>query len=220
MEIREIPVTRTARYALTSHPDDTTTEVWFACHGYSQLAAEFLTFLLPAARPGRVLVAPEGLSRFYVGGGTGRVGASWMTREGREAEIRDYVAYLDAVREHIIGAIPRSPRVTILGFSQGTATAFRWAVQGGTPPERLILWGGGAPDDHDPDRIRKALAGTDITLVTGTEDTYATPAALERDAEALRALGLQASVVTFDGGHRISRATLGELANGGSGDDG
>src|SRR5687767_2104602 len=64
-------------------------EVWLACHGYGQLAGRFLAGLDAVRAPGRLLVAPEGLSRFYVDDRHERVGASWMTREAREDEIDD-----------------------------------------------------------------------------------------------------------------------------------
>lgn len=212
MHQREISIHRTARYALSAIPDAGTAEVWFACHGYGQLAGRFLEYLLPVAGPDRVLVAPEGLSRFYLDGGTGRVGASWMTREDRAAEIHDYVAFLDAVRGEVLRGLPLIPRTTILGFSQGTATAFRWAVQGSEPPDRLILWGGGVPGDHQPEPTRTALGRTKISLVTGTRDEYTSPSVMERDADLLRSLGLSVDVRVFDGGHAIHRVTLSELA--------
>src|ERR1051325_10016453 len=51
----------------------------------------------------RRLVAPEGLSRFYLSerATERRVGASWMTREDRLAEIADYLGYLDAVYDDV-----------------------------------------------------------------------------------------------------------------------
>ena len=213
MDYHEITVPRTARFALSAEPGDATTEIWFACHGYAQLAGSFLESLMPAAAPGRVLVAPEGLSRFYLDSGAGRVGASWMTKEGREAEIRDYVALLDAVRAEVTRGLPSHPSITILGFSQGSATAFRWAVRGKTPPDRLILWGGGVPGDHDPVATRQTLGNTSVTLVTGTRDRYTSPSAMERDAATLRETGVAVDVAIFDGGHRLDDATLLELAD-------
>jgi predicted esterase len=208
MHHREISVHRTARYALSAIPDAETAEVWFACHGYGQLASRFLEYLASVTTPGRVLVAPEGLSRFYLDGGTARVGASWMTREDREAEIRDYTGFLDAVRGEVLHGLPLAPRTTIFGFSQGTATAFRWAVQGTQPPERLILWGGGVPGDHETERTRTVLSRTKVSLVTGSRDEYTSPSVLEHDARMLRSLGLDVDVRVFDGGHAIHRETL------------
>src|SRR5207237_10690301 len=98
----------------------------------------------------RHLVAPEGLSRFYVGEGATerRVGASWMTREDRLAEIEDYVRYLDAVYDDVFGRLDRA-RVTVhaLGFSQGAATVSRWTAMGTSRIDRVLLWGGELPPD-------------------------------------------------------------------------
>ena len=57
----------------------------------------FLGYCQALEDESRVLVAPEGLSRFYVNATHGLVGASWMTREDRQHEIDDYVGYLDAI---------------------------------------------------------------------------------------------------------------------------
>lgn len=132
-----------------------------------------------------------------------------MTREARSHEIEDYVSFLDAVRNEVLGSADRP--YLILGFSQGAATAFRWAVRSGKPPSRLVLWGGGVPPDEDDDAVRKALANTPITLVTGEADRYAPPAAIREDAERLRQLGLEVSVDFFDGGHRLDKKTLARI---------
>ncbi|MGH7656893.1 MAG: alpha/beta hydrolase, partial [Gemmatimonadales bacterium] len=181
-----------------------------ACHGYGQLAEPFLGFLAPAMVPGRVVIAPEALSRFYLDSGTGRVGASWMTREARSREIEDYVAFLDEVRAAVLGG-NTSTATLILGFSQGAATAFRWAVRTSTPPSKLVLWAGGVPPDEKDDAVRAALAETAIVLVTGEADKYATPAAVREDAARLTRLGLEVRVEVFDGGHRLDKKTLGRI---------
>ncbi len=46
-----------------------------------------------------------------------------MTKEDRENEIADYVDFLDAVFGEVVTP---GARVTVLGFSQGVATAARW----------------------------------------------------------------------------------------------
>ncbi|MBU1820027.1 MAG: phospholipase, partial [Bacteroidetes bacterium] len=90
-----------------------------------------------------LIVAPEALSRFYLNGDFNRVGASWMTREARESEIDDYVAYLESVSKSIFQDYsPEDVQITVLGFSQGTATACRWLNRGQIRCDRLIFWGG------------------------------------------------------------------------------
>src|SRR4051794_20826418 len=104
---------RTARY-FTLGTLATAGDVWFVCHGYGQLASRFLERFRPLEAGDRCVIAPEGLSRFYLTESPGerRVGVSWMTREDRLHEIDDYVRYLDAVHARI--APSRQARVTVL----------------------------------------------------------------------------------------------------------
>ena len=128
---------RTARYFTLGAPASAR-EFWFACHGYGQLASRFLERFRGIEAEGRCIIAPEGLSRFYLTESSTerRAGASWMTREDRLHEIDDYVRYLDALCS-AIGAARGA--ITALGFSQGTATVCRWAALGSARIDRLIL---------------------------------------------------------------------------------
>lgn len=207
-ERRTLSIPRAARYFLHGEPGPATREVWFGLHGYAQLADEFLAELAPLAAPDRVLVAPEGLSRFYRRGGRGPIGASWMTRVERVDEIEDYVRFLDAVYGEVLGDLAPEARVHVLGFSQGAATAARWAVLGRARVDRLILWGGDVPPDLELAAHREALARMDPTLVCGRQDALAADGRLEREREKLRAQGIECRVVEFDGGHELDEATL------------
>ncbi len=206
-----LAVERTARYYLIGDRD--ATDRWLVCHGYGQLAATFASYFGPIAAPGRLIVAPEALSRFYNGNGAGPVGASWMTREERGDEIRDYLAYLDRVLGELDPA-PPGARLRVLGFSQGAATAGRWALSGARRPDEVILWGGGPPDEWFDPAAAERLAAMRILLVTGERDTYTTPANLETARDRLREAGIAASLITFQGAHRLDRTVLGRIAAG------
>jgi predicted esterase len=210
-------VARTARFFVYGEPA-TAEEVWFVLHGYKQLAERFIERFteLPGVQEGRrAVVAPEALNRFYVEraweremagphGPDFRVGATWMTRSDREHEIRDYVDYLDRLRDHIAAG---AGRVVALGFSQGSETASRWAVLGAVPPAELILWGGGLAADLDPGRTGRALAGVTVSFVVGDEDAWAG----ERSTAGIALLaerGVAARRVAYEGGHRVERDVL------------
>src|SRR5712691_10353388 len=97
-----IEVRRTARYFTLGPTHGFPRELWIVCHGYGQLANRFLSHFSPLDDGTRLVVAPEGLSRFYVDPlserrtqSVPRIGASWMTKEARQSEIDDYIAYLD-----------------------------------------------------------------------------------------------------------------------------
>jgi predicted esterase len=191
--------------------------VWFACHGYGQLASRFLEKLRGLDDGHRYLVAPEGLSRFYLSESPAerRVGASWMTREDRLAEIDDYVQYLDAVYADVFGPLDRT-QVTVhaLGFSQGTSTVSRWAALGKARVDRLVLWGGELPPDLDLAREPAAarLRAARLTLVYGRADQFITPKVVAAIAERLRQHGIPYAEIAFDGAHEIDDAVLRELA--------
>ncbi len=219
MKERSATVRRTARF-FTLGDDARPREVWFVCHGYRQLARTFLGYFAAIDDSHRLIVAPEGLSRFYVqgaddGGAKAVVGASWMTREDRENEIEDYVAYLDTVYDKVFEAIDRAAvRIVVLGFSQGAATVSRWVDRGKVRADKLILWGGAMPPDINWS-AGAPIRGVALSLVAGSRDDYATPAAIAELEGRLRQHGLVYELVRFDGGHHLNQHVLQKLAGGG-----
>lgn len=191
-------------------------ELWVVLHGYRQLAERFLARFRDHAVDGRWIVAPEALNRFYLDPGPGRhgpesrVGATWMTREDRECEIADYVAYLDRLVAHLRDGAAGGGRVPlgVLGFSQGGHTAARWAVAGAHPPGRVVLWGSGLPHDLDPESARLRLAATELVLVQGARDEHRLPR-LEAEQDALlRDWGVGAGRLEHAGGHELDAELL------------
>lgn len=210
--VHHLQVTRTARYAVAGD-ERGAEEVWLVLHGYSQLATGFLRWFEPALRPGRLIVAPEALSRAYFEEHQARrVGASWMTREDREAEIEDYVRYLDQVADEVLGILPPSPRLEVHGFSQGCATACRWVAFGHHGVSRLVLWGGTVPPDLDVDRLRSNLRGAPLVVAVGDRDQFITADQVRAEAARLEGLGLPVEVRRFAAGHTVDRTTLESLA--------
>jgi predicted esterase len=210
-----LEVTRTARY-YTLGPLSAD-EVWFVFHGYRQLAGRFVTYFRSVDDGSRCIVAPEALSRFYIDRRSGphgpehRVGATWMTREHRLAEIRDYVRYLDSLSARVLGD-RRPGRLVVLGFSQGTHTASRWTVLGRIVPDELVLWGGSLPLDLDMERAAPRLRGLGLTVVRGDEDHLVPEQILERQAQTLEEWRVPWRRISFTGGHRLDKKVLKRLA--------
>jgi predicted esterase len=187
------------------------------------------------------VIVPEALSRFYLeapsersgpavagaaagpppesgaGQGAPRVGATWMTREDRLAEIEDYVRYLDLLLDEASAGVDWSrAALGVLGFSQGATTACRWVerrwARGAAPPaSRLVLWGGSIPHDLDLAADGEFLRRIPLALVVGRDDQFATPALIADLHARLTAHGVRFEAVTFDGGHRMDAATLVEV---------
>ncbi len=216
MRLHHLDVTRTARYFALGPEDGSASEVWIGLHGYAQLASRFLRWLAPLDDGGTLIAAPEALSRFYLETGVdGRhgkaIGATWLTREDREADLRDHLGYLDRLQAGLLGRGPR-PRVVVLGFSQGAALAARWVAGGGSRPDRLVLWGAPPPPDVTPALLAERLDGRPLHLVAGDRDGYVPAGALEAAAAPFSEAGAAVTVTRFSGGHQVDGPTLLALA--------
>ena len=204
MDEHRLSVPRSARYFTIGADPRTAREIWFVLHGYGQLAGRFLRHFVSLGDGQRAVVAPEGLSRFYLeSDARDKVGASWMTREDRLTEIDDYVHYLDVVFAEVTRERRPAGGIHVLGFSQGTATASRWLVHGSASAERLILWGGEIPPDLDLARARERWGRTTLLFVAGSGDQFITPKVLARDEQRLKDHGIAYRVERFEGGHEV-----------------
>lgn len=207
---RRITVPRSARYFVRGHAEPPR-QLWLACHGYGQLAADFIAGF-SALPPDVRVVAPEALNRYYLDEGNNPhtpespVGATWMTRVDRLAEIDDYVRYLDLVYDEVIATAGSAP-VTALGFSQGVATVARWAARTRHRVDRMVLWAAGLPPEIAPSA--DLFGGADVVIVGGSRDRWFDP---DRAGATLRGARLDPRILRFDGGHRLDDDTLRELA--------
>lgn len=209
-----ITTRKTARYYTLGNATGGTAapEIWFVLHGYAQLARYFIRPFDAIATDTRLIVAPEALNRYYFETAPGehaadaRVAATWMTREDREHEIDDYLEYLDRLAEHVSGDVA-SAAITVLGFSQGAATASRWAARGRTKIDRVILWGASIAHELEPEP--ELFRGADLTIAIGNADAHVNEARIEREHERLTEAGLDHTLLRYDGGHRIEPEALG-----------
>ncbi len=214
--VHHIKAQRTARYFTLGEMSDRVREFWVVLHGYGQLAQYFLRYFYPLNDGTRYFIAPEGLSRFYLDDRFERVGASWMTREDRQLEIEDQAAYLTQVFESVwsnfdpfIGG--KGVKVNVLGFSQGTATAFRWVCGGDVRFDNLILWAGALPLEYAA--IKPGLFSTrKLLLVLGNQDKYLTPERVQAQLEAIEKAKLEHHVLHYSGAHTIPEEALLEMA--------
>ena len=212
---------RTARLALLGPEAPPVRELWYVFHGYGSLAAPFLEDFRVIDDGTRLFVAPEALSRYYEGEvqarlhREARVGASWMTRESRESEIADYIAYFDRVHRSMLarlGGAAVPPTVTVLGFSQGAAAASRWVASGGVDAARLVIWGSAIAPELELAAAGSPLRKAETVIVIGTKDQFATPKVVEKELARLRAANFPFRFVSFTGGHRLDDDTLRALA--------
>lgn len=222
IEEYHITVQRTARYYQLGEVSEQIREVWFVCHGYGQLASYFIRNFTGLNHPTRLIIAPEALSRFYLKDFTGRVGATWMTREDRELEIVDQRLYLSHLYHTILeqlqthGVGHEELRVVVLGFSQGATTVCRWVFAEKDNPNiavhRLILWAGGMPVETNWDEYGKYFLSLDPVFVYGENDEFITGEKVQEQQRIWESSGIECPIVVFQGGHVIMPEVLSTLA--------
>lgn len=207
-----------ARYVKLGAVSSRTRKVWFVLHGYGQLAEYFLRKFKVLEKEDTCIIAPEGLSRFYLEdvnkrsqGGSQRVGATWMTKENRLMDIENYLTYLCSIYQIEIGT-RQDLEISVLGFSQGAATASRWVLENNFHFNRLILWAGIFPDDMDFGRGHSVLSSKKIHLVYGTNDPFLNDERIVHMKALTEKLQVDARIQTFEGAHEIDEATLLSLA--------
>ncbi len=200
--LHEFTSEKTFRYA-TSGELSTAHTIIYVLHGYGQLA-EFFIRKFANLGEGFFVVAPEGMHRFYLNGTSGRVGASWMTKEARETDISDNIHWLNELDKRI-DADKQQRRKIILGFSQGGATAARWFYKGNILADQLIMWASVFPPDLAIEKELKTNEGNGV-FVVGKDDSYF------QGIDGLLAIDyfvqLGFTTITFDGGHDLDENTL------------
>lgn len=203
--------TRRTGHVYTYGNDTDPKHIWVVLHGYGHLAQFFIRKFKSLDSNLHYVVCPEALSKFYLEGSAGRVGASWMTKHEREDEIIDYNHYLDKIYQTFVIPISLKQKVKIhiVGFSQGGATACRWYTYTNYHIDNIFLWGSIFPPDMDIERIQgKHLP---IWVLLGDRDVYLPLNERESIYKKLDLLGLDYSIIEYKGGHDVLEEPLHKL---------
>lgn len=211
MQHHTLSIQKTAHYYSLGQPGPGVKQFWIVCHGYAQLADDFLKNFELLRNEHTFVVAPEGLSHFYRKGFDGPVGANWMTRHHRLLEIQDYAQYLQQLYDFYIPQLPDNVRIVLLGFSQGTATICRWIMEKKPHFHDLLLWAGLPPEDLDYAAEKEYLATKNLYLLYGTHDPFLTPDRMTSLQEIEAKNDIDFGEQRFEGGHEILPKTLQEM---------
>ncbi|RKQ49262.1 putative esterase [Roseivirga pacifica] len=200
-----------ARYEVLGEPSDKIEHLWFVCHGHGQLAKFFIRKFNHLDDGKHLIVAPEGLFRYYLQGFTGRVGATWMTKEDRVSDINNYLNYLSAVMGAVKQKLNPDVKTTLLGFSQGAATISRFATQTDVAFDRLVLWAGIFPPDLPPLESHRKLNDKACFLVCGMQDPFLTPERIAEQRAIADTINIHPQEITFEGEHVLDEAVLTQI---------
>lgn len=208
MQAHYFQVPRTAHYYTLGHPSPAIRQFWLVCHGYGQLGSEIIRKFEAFDNGQHFILAPEGLSRFYWGGVTGKVAASWMTKGDRLHEIEDYVNMLHLLYGQYMAALPDDVQINLFGFSQGCATVIRWMMNKFPRFDRLILWAGALPDDLDYRSHHSYFNSRQLLWHCGRQDEFLTDERAQWHRSFIKKNGLEIEERWFDGKHMIPREEL------------
>lgn len=198
----QLKVSRSARYFVLGDSRLPVESLIIALHGYGMQAKTFIAQFESMVKPGVLIVAPEGLSRFYRKGFSGEVVASWMTSEERLSEIEDYINFLDQL--HSLLAINPATKTIVLGFSQGAVTASRWLMKGQAPISELILWCGEFAGEVMDIPSKQPI----VRHVIATQDEFIPLSRFKEQSARLKHLFKSYHEYTFDGSHVIDQEVL------------
>lgn len=180
-----------------------------AFHGYGQSSKSFIGQFEAWRDRNWLVIAPQGPNQFYWD--RGKVGFSWMTKFMREHTIRDNLAYMARLVEAIGSGFRFDPdRVFLLGFSQGSAMAYRLAAAGLIRHAGVIACGGDLPPDVE-ERLDN-LAPFPVLVVHGKQDGSMRFDKAVEGEEALRAHGWPVDTHYFDGEHELPEPVVDAIA--------
>ncbi len=209
MNVKEkhISFTATNSYSTLNELSDETKNVWFAFHGIGYLSRYFLKYFDKLPPRQNFIIGPQAPSKYYLNSAYKHVGASWLTKEDREASMETVINYLDSVYANEV--VPEHCNLIVFGFSQGVSVAMRWVAARKIPCNHLVLYAGGIPDEltrHDFDFFP---AATKITSIVGDADEYLTPERLIKERHKIEALFEgKAGQIIFSGSHEIKKELI------------
>ena len=204
---KKITVNKTAFYN-TLGEVKTAKTIWIVLHGYGYLAKYFIKKFNPILNDNTAIIAPEGLSKFYLNGVgyDGKIGASWMTKDNRETEIEDYINYLDQLYKAIIEENESADlKINIVGFSQGGATASRWIANQKSECDNFILWSSSFPEDINLDSISE---NSEVFALFGDDDEFIKKEQINDYEKLLESSDIECQLIRFEGKHDIPSEIL------------
>ena len=206
--IHFIKTEKSARIVTNRKAIAETKQVWLVAHGYGYLATLFINKFSDLNNKENLVIVPEALHRYYLNGFSGKVGASWMTKEDREHDIEDYCNYLDKVYEEFISPLNKNVIINIFGFSQGGATITRWAAQTKYKINNLIVWGSNVPEDIKWNNDFEKLKNINWFYVCASDDEFMSVDLQKAQIELLKSHHINAEIINYIGKHDIDPETL------------
>lgn len=180
-----------------------TKNVWLVFHGIGYLSRYFVKYFNGLDAEEDYIIVPQAPSKYYLKNEYKYVGASWLTKENTQTEIKNVLNYIDAVLE--AEEIPENVNLMLFGFSQGVSVATRWLASKKANCKLVALYAGGIPNELTAKDFEFLdFDSTDIKIIYGDQDQYLTPDRLKSEKVKIDKLFKgYAETITFKGGHEV-----------------
>ncbi|AXG71897.1 phospholipase/carboxylesterase [Kordia sp. SMS9] len=208
MKEKEIAYQITNTYSTMNELTEQTKNVWFVCHGIGFLSRYFIKYFETLNAEENYIIAPQASSKYYLNNEYKHVGASWLTKENTQAEIKNVMANLNAI--YHAEQIPNRLNFFVLGFSQGVSVAMRWVARHKIPCDKLMIYAGSIPTElTKKDFEFLHTETTKIINIVGLQDEYFTETRMQQEHEKMQLLFENNYIFkTFQGTHKVSRTAL------------
>ena len=184
-----------------------TKHIWIGLHGYGQLVEFFQRPFRDLETEDRAFVFPQAPHKFYINGVSGRVGASWMTKDERLKDIENQKKYLTTVLNWAHSKAPTA-RIHFLAFSQGVATVMRFLGHSPVAISTVLAWAGSWPLDASTVNL-KALSKINFQGWFGDNDEFiGRQKQTEIQAYYKNQFELDLDVSIYKGGHKLNQVIL------------
>ena len=199
---------KTARYSTYGKMSAKTKYFWFVLHGSNMLAEQMLYKFKEFDLETHFVVAPEGLSRFYLNGFGGDVVSSWMTKRDRLEEIHDFSVYCSTLFDLHVQKIPATCKTIIMGFSQGGITAMRWLHHIEVSVDFLIPYASWIPEDIDYGIAKTNWDQICKIFTYGEQDQFLNEKRINEIKEICERGNIDFNIEAYPGEHRVDKKQL------------
>lgn len=170
-------------------------------HGYAQTGADFLGIMQKLAPDNFVASAAQGFHQLW-DYNTKQITFSWLTSFEKADNHRRNNQFLASVIEQLaLEQLADPAKVFLLGFSQGSSVAYRFALSHPDRVRGVISVCSDLPPDVESNLAR--MRGIPVMIVYGLRDPIVPTEKPLHAVDALRAAGIEVEVLSFDRGHLI-----------------
>ena len=163
-----------------------------------------------------LMVAPRAIEFDPETDASDDIGYSWMMMGNEWPHLDDFSDGVEALHEFVTnlpdvyGADPE--QIYMLGFSQGAATAFAFAMQYPDLVQGISGLVGFSPKVDDEMVVERPLSGLPIFLAAGTKDDRVPLPVAQIGRDVLQNLGAQVEYQEYEVGHKMNSQGLRDLA--------